>query len=147
MSLKYLHRVVNESLKNGVKEAYEEFIIQGERGVTIKMFKKDANGMERIVITGNDDKYKIKTQKDDKKDEKDLSLKEMLAELKNNKALKFAAEFAKTQKGGKLFGGKNMSKKSSKTVKTVSKKTSKKASKKASKKSSKRSSKRSSKKN
>jgi len=135
MSLKYLHRVVNETLKNGVKEAYEEFIIQGEKGVTIKMFKKDADGMERIVISGKDDKYKMKTQKGDKKDEKDLSLKEMLAELKSNKALKFAAEFAKTQKGGKLFGGNKMSKKSSKTA---SKKTSKKASKKASKRTSKK---------
>jgi hypothetical protein len=142
MSLKYLHRVVNESLKNGVKETYEEFIIQGEKGVTIKMFKKDADGMERIVISGKEDKYKMKSQKGDKKDEKDLTLKEMLAELKSNKALKFAAEFAKTQKGGKLFGGKKMSKKSSKTAsKTASKKTSKKSSKKASKKSSKRGSK------
>ena len=135
MSLKYLHRVVNESLKNGIKETYEEFIIQGEKGVTIKMFKKDANGMERIIISGKDDKYKMKTQKGDKKDEKELTLKEMLAELKSNKTLKFAAEFAKTQKGGKLFGGKKMSKKSSKTA---SKKTSKKSSKKVSKKSSKK---------
>jgi hypothetical protein len=143
MSLKYLHRVVNESLKNGVKEAYEEFIIQGEKGVTIKMFKKDANGMERIVISGRDDKYKMKTQNNDKKDEKELTLKEMLSELRNNKALKFAAEFAKTQKGGKLFGGKKMSKKSamSSVAKTSSKKTSKKMSKRSSKKTSKKTSK------
>ena len=102
------------------------------------MFKKDADGVEKILIVGKEDKYKLKTQKGEKKDEKDLTLKEMLSELKSNKALKFAAEFAKTQKGGKLFGGKKMSKK---TSKTMSKKSSKKTSKKSSKRTSKRTSK------
>jgi hypothetical protein len=98
MSLKYLHKVLNESLKDGVREAYEETIIEGPRGVTIKMFKKYADGVEKILIVGKEYKYKMKTQKGEKKDEKDLTLKEMLSELKSNKALKFAAEFAKTQK-------------------------------------------------
>lgn len=133
MSLKFLHKVLNESLKNGVREAYEEQIIEGPRGITIKLFKKDADGVEKILITGKEDNYKMRTQKGDKKDEKELNLKEMLSELKSNKSLKFAAEFAKTQKGGKLFGGKRSSKK---TSKTASKKTSKKVSKKSSKRSS-----------
>jgi hypothetical protein len=135
MSLKFLHKVLNESLKNGVREAYEEQIIEGPRGITIKLFKKDADGVEKILITGKDDTYKMRTQKGEKKDEKDLSLKDMLAELKSNKLLKFAAEFAKTQKGGKLFGGRKPSKKASKTAsKKASKKSSKKASKRTSKK-------------
>lgn len=136
MSLKFLHKIHNESLKNGVREAYEEEIIQGDRGVTIKLFKKDADGVEKILITGKDDKYKMRTQSGDKKDEKELTLKEMLSELRNNKLLKFAAEFAKTQKGGKLFGGRKMSKKSSKTSKKSSKKSSKRTSKRTSKRSS-----------
>jgi hypothetical protein len=131
MSLKFLHKVLNETLKNGAREAYEEQIIDGPRGITIKLFKKDANGVEKILITGKDDSYKMKTQNGEKKDEKNFTLKEMLSELKNNKALKFAAEFAKTQKGGKLFGGKRPSKK---TSKNVSKKTSKKSSKRTSRK-------------
>ena len=131
MSLKFLHKVLNESLKDGVREAYEEQIIEGPRGITIKLFKKDADGVEKILITGKDDNYKMRTQKGEKKDEKDLTLKEMLSELKNNKVLKFAAEFAKTQTVGKLFGVKKLSKKSSKTA---SKKTSKRTSKRTSKK-------------
>ena len=135
MSLKFLHKVLNESLKNGVREAYEEQIIEGPRGITIKLFKKDADGVEKILITGKEDNYKMRTQKGEKKDEKDLNLKDMLAELKGNKLLKFAAEFAKTQKGGKLFGGKRSSKKASKTA---SKKTSKRSSKRTSKRTSKK---------
>ena len=137
MSLKYLHKILNESLKNGVREAYEEQIIEGPRGITIKMFKKDADGVERILIVGKDDKYKMKTQKGEKRDEKELTLKEMLSEIKNNKSLKFAAEFSKTQKGGKLFGGKPPKRSS----KTVSKKSSKRVSKRVSKRNSKRGSK------
>jgi len=134
MSLKFLHKVLNESLKNGVRETYEEQIIEGPRGITIKMFKKDASGVERILIVGKDDSYKMKIQHGEKKNEKDLTLKEMLSELKNNKALKFAVEFSKTQKGGKLFGGRSKSKQSSK-------KTSKRSSKRSSKRTSKRNSK------
>jgi hypothetical protein len=138
-NLTYLHKVLNQSLKDGVAETYEESIIDGPRGVSIKLYKKDANGIERVVITGKDDKFTMKTKKGDKEDEKTLTKDELLSELSKNKSLKFAAEFAKTQKGGKLFGGKKSAKKGSKKVsKKGSKKASKKGSKKASKKTSKK---------
>ena len=126
-NLKYLHKVLNQTLKNGVSETYEESIIDGPRGVTIKLYKKDTKGVERILITGKDDKFTMKIKKGDKEEEKTLSKDELLSELNTNKSLKFAAEFAKTQKGGKLFGGKKSSKR---TSKKVSKKSSKKLSKK-----------------
>ena len=137
-NLKYLHKVLNQSLKDGVSETYEESIIDGPRGVTIKLYKKDATGVERILIVGTDNKYTMKTKNGDKEDEKTLDKDGLMDEIKKNKSLKFAAEFAKTQKGGKLFtklfGGKKPSKKSSKSgSKKVSKKTSKKSSKKGSK--------------
>jgi hypothetical protein len=133
--LTYLHKVLNQTLKNGVSETYEESIIDGPRGVSIKLYKKDANGVERVLISGKDDKFTMKTKKGDKEEEKTLTKDDLLSELSKNKSLKFASEFAKTQKGGKLFGGKKVSKKSSKKVsKKASKKVSKKASKKHSKK-------------
>ena len=139
-NLKYLHKVLNQSLKDGVAETYEETIIDGPKGVTVKMYKKDASGVERISINGSGEKFVMKTKKGDKEDEKTLTKEELMAELNKNKSLKFAAEFAKTQKGGVVFGGKKSSKKSSK--KAVSKKSSKKVvSKKSSKKSSKKGSK------
>ena len=130
-NLKYLHKVLNQTLKNGVSETYEESIIDGPRGVTIKLFKKDAKGVERILISGKDDKFTMKIKKGDKEEEKSLSKDELLSELNTNKSLKFASEFAKTQKGGKLFGGKKSSKR---TSKKGSKNTSKKGSKRGSKK-------------
>lgn len=135
-NLKYLHKVLNQSLKDGVAETYEETIIDGPKGVTVKMYKKDASGVDRISINGSGDKFVMRTKKGDKEDEKTLTKDELMAELNKNKSLKFAAEFAKTQKGGKMFGGKKsskkaVSKKSSKKV--VSKKSSKKSSKKGSK--------------
>ena len=134
-NLKYLHKVLNQSLKDGVSETYEETIVDGPKGVTVKMFKKDASGVERISINGKDDKFVMRTKKGDKEDEKTLTKDELMAELSKNKSLKFAAEFSKTQKGGSVFGGKKSSKKSSKKTsqKPASKKSSKKSSKKGSK--------------
>jgi hypothetical protein len=134
-NLTYLHKVLNQSLKDGVAETYEESIIDGPKGISIKLYKKDANGVERVVINGKDDKFIMKTKKGDKEDENTLTKAQLLAELSKNKNLKFAADFAKTQKGGKLFGGKKAAKRTSKkSSKNVSKKGSKKASKKTSKK-------------
>jgi hypothetical protein len=96
-NLKYLHKVLNQSLKDGVSETYEETIIDGPKGVTVKMYKKDASGVERISINGKDDKFVMRTKKGDKEDEKTLSKDELMAELSKNKSLKFAAEFSKTQ--------------------------------------------------
>ena len=68
------------------------------------------------------------TQNGDKTDVMTLNKKSFLSELGKNKNLTFAADFAKTQKGGylftKLFGGILVSKKTSKRVskKRVSKK-------------------------
>lgn len=129
--LSYLHKITNQSIKDGEKTTYEEMIIEGPKGITIKMYSKDKNGIEKIVINGKDDKFVMKTIENDKKDEKELSKDELITELKKNKKLKFAADFAKTQKGGALLkGSKSRSKKGSKAG---SKKGSKTGSKKGSK--------------
>jgi hypothetical protein len=129
----------------------EEIVVDGPRGLKINYYMKSGNTVEKIVIFGKDDSFKMKSVDG----EKTLSKTELLNEIKSNKKLKFASEYAKTQKGGNVMtgGAKKSSKKSSKKgskkkSKKVSKKSSKtmKGGKKTSKKTSKKGSKRTSKK-
>ena len=98
--LNYLHKVMNQFIKNDEVTTYEEVIIEGPKGITIKMYSKDKNGIEKIVISGSGDKFNMKIMEGDKKEEKTLNKTELMEELKKNKKLKFAADFTKTQKGG-----------------------------------------------
>jgi hypothetical protein len=144
---------MNQSMKDGEVSTYEEIIMDGPKGITVKLFNKDKNSVEKIVISGKDDKFTMRTMDGDKKDEKSLNRDELMNELKKNKKLKFAADFVKTQKGGDWLdlarsvkgtkrGSKRGSKKGSKST-TVSKpkRGTKRGSKKGSKKTSKRGSK------
>lgn len=101
--LTYLHKELRESIVGDVKTTYEEYITDGPRGIMIKLYSKTKDGVEKIVIVGKEDKYNMKTISGDKVSEKTLTKKELFAELKENKKLKFAADFAKTQKGGELL--------------------------------------------
>ncbi len=129
-NLNYLFQNTQKSVKDGKVDVLEEMVVDGPRGLKINFYKKSDNSVEKIVIYGKDDSFKLRTADG----EKTLSKTELLDELKSNKKLKFALEFAKSQKGGKINAVCGGSKKSSKKT---SKKSSKKSSKKTSKKSSK----------
>ena len=138
--LNYLYQNTQKSVKDDKVEVLEEIVVDGPRGLKINYYMKSGNTVEKIVIFGKDDSFKMKSVDG----EKTLTKTELLNEIKSNKKLKFASEFAKTQKGGNVMtgGAKKSSKKGSKkTSKKVSKKSSKKGSKKTSKKVSKKSSK------
>jgi hypothetical protein len=124
--IEVLHDVRNFSIKKGKKVKDEEYVIQGEKGLKIKYFHKDDKTAEKIVITGKDGVYKMKSTIDGEVTEKDLDEKALEKELKSAK-LKFAKEQlkggAKADSG--LVGGRKGSKKGSK--KAGSKKGSKKA--------------------
>jgi len=98
--LNYLHKVMNQTLKDGVVSTYEEIILDGPKGITIKYFNKTGKESDKIKIVGKGDKFEMSTQEGDKKDKKVLTKDELMTELKKNKKLKFAIEFTKTQKGG-----------------------------------------------
>ncbi len=102
--LKYLHKVVNQSLREGVASTYEEFITESERGIKIKVYSKDKNGVDKITIFGKDNSFSYKSQEGDKTDERTLTYDDLVSELKKNKKLKFAADFVKTQKGSAVMG-------------------------------------------
>lgn len=122
--LNYLHKELKQSLKDGVVTTYEEVIIDGPKGVTIKYFSKDGNSEEKITINEKNGKFILKIKNGDKVDEKSLSKDEFIDELKKNKKLKFAADFVKTQKGGAWL---NRPKKASSTKKVKKASSAKKA--------------------
>lgn len=132
-SITFLHKEIKEHVKNGEKTVSEEYIIDGKQGVTIKYYSKDKNGIYKIIIKGNGDDYKMKTIDGENVSEKILTKSELMSELKKNKKLKFASDFASTQKGGALLH------RTRKSTKHASKKNTKKRSKKGTKKQSKKS--------
>jgi hypothetical protein len=150
--LTYMFKNSQSEMKNGEMTSYEEEVLNGSKGVTVKMFKKEGSTLEKIKITGKDDKYVMVTIIDGDKKEVSMNKSEFVAEVKKNKKLKFATDFLKTQMGGVSRTKKNSSSKSngSKPIKKMNilKRSSKKSSKKASKKGStmKKSSKKASKK-
>jgi len=111
--IEVLHDVRNMSIKKGKKNVDEEYVIQGEKGLKIKYFHKDDKESEKIVITGKDGKYKMKSTVNGEVTEKDLDEDDLKKELKGSK-LKFAKE---QLKGGAkkadidLAGGRKRSKK------------------------------------
>ncbi len=132
-TLKYLHESKQSNVVNGKRSAHEEFLIHGDKGMTIKFFHKDDKKVEKIVIVKKPEGgYLMKTMADGKTSEKTIANKEdLVKELKKNKDLEFAVEYVKSSKD--LSRSKASSKKGSKKS---SKKGSKKSSKKGSKKSS-----------
>jgi hypothetical protein len=144
--LTYLHKVLNQHLKDGEVTTHEEVIMDGPKGITVKLYTKDSNGIQKISITGKDDKFVMKTINGDKKDEKHMNKDELIKELTKNKNLKFALDFAKSQKGGKQWLNDTKKESMAYGSKKGSKKSTKKGSKKGSRKGSKKNSKKGSRK-
>lgn len=131
-NLTYLHKVMTQTLTDGVVITHEEQIVDGPKGVSIKYFSKDKSGQEKISIYFKNGEYIMKVDMNGEKSEKKLSKSEVLEELKKNKKLKFAADFAKTQKGGAWLNSNKKPKMASKNASAKSKSKSKSKSKQAS---------------
>lgn len=91
-NVKYLHEVKTKLVKDGVVEVHEEFVIDGDRGLTINYYHKDAKGIEKINIKSSGDGYVMKIINGDEKEEKNLSRSELIKEVSKNKKLSFAKE-------------------------------------------------------
>ena len=95
--LTYLHEKLEKALENGNVVTYEELIKENSKGILIKFFSKDASKvMKKITITGKNNSFVMKCEMDGKVTTTDLSSSELAAELKKNKDLKFAVNFAKS---------------------------------------------------
>jgi hypothetical protein len=73
--IEVLHDVKNFSIKKGKKVKSDEYVIKGEKGLTIKYFLQDDNNKEKIIIKGKDGVYKMKSTINGETVEKDLDEK------------------------------------------------------------------------
>ena len=143
----------------GVKHLVKESIIDGEKGLSFVLTKKEGEKFHRVFVKETSkDKFELKEKVDEKETTKDIDMAELKKMLKSNKDLEFVKAYVENERGSYKGGAKKGSKKSSKKAsKKGSKKMSggdpepltggaKKGSKKSSKKGSKKSSKKGSKK-
>jgi len=71
---------------------HEEFAIKGDKGLTIKYYRKDNNHNEKVVIFAKDGNYVVRTTKDGQTDEKVLSKDQLLDLLSKDERLNFAVD-------------------------------------------------------
>lgn len=136
----FLHDSKMTSIENGKKVIHEEYVIHGTKGLLVKFFHKDEKSSVKIIISKKDgsEKYMMKIQEGDKKEEKELTKEEVMKEIAKNKNLKFAADYLKSQKGGNPMEVQDLLSMQGGAKKKGTKKSSKKGTKKGSKKSSKK---------
>jgi len=134
-NLTYLHKVLEQSVKDGKSFTHEESVVHGPRGLTIKYYSKKDDDVEKIVIYSKDGSFVMKSNGG----EKTLSKDELIKELDSNKKLKFALAYVKTSKASLSRSIKKASKKTSKRTSKRKSKKSKKSSKRKSKKTSRKS--------
>jgi hypothetical protein len=138
---------------NGKKIYTEELILDGPKGTSFKYFKKTDDKAEKYMGRRNEDgTFSFTVIKGDGKDTKDLSLADLIKEIKKIKVLEFVVQYLskskqnRSQSRAKRGSRKGSKKASRKGSKKASRKGSKKASRKGSKKGSKKISRRKSKK-
>lgn len=101
-TIEYFAENKTSSLINGKKYIREEYIIKGDKGLTIKFFLKEGDKSQKIIIKDNADKFDLMESTDGKQEEKKTITKEELIKfVKGNKELKFVQEFLNEMKGGK----------------------------------------------
>ena len=86
--LTYFHKVLQQSVKNDKASTYEENVVDGPRGLSIKYFSKSGDKVEKIAIYGKDDSFTMNV--DGNKTE--INREQMLKEIKSNPKLKFASD-------------------------------------------------------
>jgi uncharacterized Fe-S cluster-containing radical SAM superfamily protein len=113
--LKYLHKIKTEDIVDNKIIIHEENVIEGSKNTLIKLYHKEDNVIQKIIILGKDDEFTVKISDGSKVDEKKMNRKEVAELINSMKELAFAKPYAKTMKGGrKRKGSKKGSHKDSK---------------------------------
>ena len=146
-----LYKFVNSSTNNtkDSRETVEQMLFDGDKGMTIKLFKRkkvgDKDNVLKVTIKEvGDNKYGIRVKNNDKVDESEVNMDKLKKFLKDNKHMDFALNYIskdmeafrkkiKSQSGGgkrrkssKKTSKRKTSKKKSSKKRTSRKKTSKK---------------------
>ena len=113
----------------GVKHLVKESIIDGEKGLSFVLTKKEGDKFHRLFVKETSkDKFEVKEKVDEKETNKEIDMAELKKMLKSNKDLEFVKEYVEKERGSYKGGAKK--KGSKKSSKKGSKKSSKKGSKK-----------------
>lgn len=103
-NLKFLHRADMKTIKDGNTYISEEKVAEDDRGLVIKYYVKDGDRIDKVLIVGKDNKFKLlETVNGEKKPEVEMTESEMMSYLGRDKRLKFAKDVLKSQKGGALL--------------------------------------------
>jgi hypothetical protein len=103
-SIEYLHNIVNKSIKGGKINVMEEKIITGSKGITVVFYSRSDDKSEKVIITGQGDKFTMKVFKDGKPGETtELNYTGFKKALKDNKNLGFASKYFDSVKGGAVL--------------------------------------------
>jgi len=110
----YIHQHINENRMNEEKSLIEQFIRDGEKGLSFKMLKLSKGKKELFFkISGKeleDKNFAITIRDGEKKEEKTINKKELMALIKKHKELDFLENYMtkdmeKFRKTLKLNGG------------------------------------------
>lgn len=111
----FMHKLSTTDVKNGVATVFEEYIVEGDKGLMFKLYVKSEKSKVKIVGRKNEDgTFSVRTMDGDKTDEQTLSKDELMKMLAKDKNLKFVLDYVKSMKGGKRKASKKASKKRSK---------------------------------
>ena len=100
-AVEYFFENTQRSTVNGVRKTREEYIIKGDKGLTIKFFSKEGDKSEKLIIKDNGSNFDVMSTADGKQeDKKTMSKDELLKLVSKDKNLKFIADFLENMKGG-----------------------------------------------
>ena len=90
----------NKSFKlKGVKHLIKESLIDGEKGLSFVLTKKEGDAFHRIFVKElSKDKFELKEKIDEKETSKEIDMSEFKKMLKD-KDLKFVKTYIETEKG------------------------------------------------
>ncbi len=122
----YLHHEQSKQIKNGKVTIHEEQVIDGPKGLSFKLYKRDGDKKEKIVGKRNKDgTFTIIHIKGDKKDSNNYTVEELKKEIKKHKELDFVNKYVSTAKIARQ--SRKMSRASSRRRSRAAKKASRKA--------------------
>ena len=99
----------------GVKHLVKESIIDGEKGLSFVLTKKEGDKFHRIFVKETSkDKFEVKEKVDEKETTKEVDMAEVKKMLKSNKDLEFVRDYVDKERGSYKGGAKKSSKKGSK---------------------------------
>ena len=93
----------------GVKHLVKESIIDGEKGLSFVLTKKEGEKFHRVFVKETSkDKFELKEKVDEKESTKEIDMAELKKMLKSNKDLEFVKAYVENERGSYKGGAKKL---------------------------------------